>query len=273
MYIASQEITADSSFSAFILSLSFHIVTLTYFRRCGQIFCSTHSSHSIPLWTNQDESSAPPTPRVTPHPSALDIPSLLNSSSSRSSSPSPSLNSSLRRSSPPTNNRAFPVAISCRVCDRCAFFNPYPSQITPLYTTSPFSSSTEPLSFRHPSNSTTRTPLVSPGISPPYPNGGAGFRGNTRSRHNSGSSSSDPRSLTSTAPSSIEAYNAIATKRGVSPATSARGGAIRVVTEEDSESEDEEEEYNEAEERERRATFGSVIDNGEFSWQSRFATF
>lgn len=259
------------------------------------------------LWSSAEECSTPPTPKATPKPtprsSALDIPALIQNVSlpSRPSSPSPSVSSISSASIPtrvvsPIKNLAVPI--SCRVCDSCAFLLP----AAPLTLSSTLA---QPLSLSFASGRThsphNRSPLVSPGVSPPYT---VAFRGQTRSRHNSttsASSSSEPHSL-STAPSSLEALSrtssgshlGVSKQRGVSPATSA-GGGIRVVQEEDSdddtEEEEDEDEFDEdLEADEERKVEGGMrrayenrnnpqpsgqqtVGAGGWSWQSRFATF
>ncbi|GAA6031543.1 hypothetical protein JCM8097_006512 [Rhodosporidiobolus ruineniae] len=149
-------------------------------RTCGDIFCGAHSSRSTLLWPSTEDDAVPAftprgTPRQTPRSSAVDLPSLVAGysvsptssyiSTATVSSASSSTHSSTPTSSPP-NPSSMPV--SARVCDRCYFSAPTatgscaplltPPIVLPSHVPWAFgaaSSSSRPLTLRHPRGSST----------------------------------------------------------------------------------------------------------------------
>ena len=236
-------------------------------RRCGQIYCATHSSRTTLLWP----CGAEPSPRLSM--STIDFPALASyftPASSRPSTPS---------SSPPRNSPfAAGTPIVSRVCDSCYFLVPNNfSLITPPTSTHSSFSSPKPLPFRH--HSRHSTPLASPAQSPNNPSEIFTARGSSRTRHGSSVStlSSDPTSTppTSYAPSSIEALTPhhVGRSRGVSPAGSIRiKSSLEERVEERVEEEDDDFTGDEREIKrlENESAVGSV--SVEWSWQS-WATF
>jgi hypothetical protein len=188
-------------------------------RCCGQIFCSTHSSRYTLLWTHNNE-SVPSTPIGTPRSSSLDIPSLayghIPTPLASPTSPASSIHSGSHTSSSPP--RAPSQAVSCRVCDTC-FFSPT-SVVLPALQIPSYASVARNVAPVRPVNvrsasSFNRSPLGSPGPSPPFEastnyGGQSSSVGSSNGRaatahHGSMSVSTSP-SSSSTAPTSLGSH-------------------------------------------------------------------
>ncbi|KAK4056978.1 hypothetical protein OIO90_001878 [Microbotryomycetes sp. JL221] len=172
-------------------------------RRCGEVFCSSHSGRSAPLWPNMEDAnngltSLPVTPGATPRPSPrsshVDIPSLAHSNTNPTSpgssaisvaSSSGSTNSSVAataaigsgHTTPPirsNSNTMSSLLLSLgqpqivRVCDSCFFSAPTPPLQTPPLSAaaSAFAFAARPVTLRHPrSGQSTPSLSTSPSFS------------------------------------------------------------------------------------------------------------
>ena len=176
-----------------------------YDRRCGDLFCSNHSSHSIFLWPPAISNGDDNTPRS--------YFSLINSSSSASP----------RRVGSPGPGSSAAEAISARVCDECYYSTDTPTSTSNSIATSPAQQFAEPghfnssvasspsslssLSNRHQlirpltttrQSSRNSTPAISPIQSPTFDVGKP-----RRRRASGGSGSTASGSSASTPPTSI----------------------------------------------------------------------
>ncbi|KAK4052444.1 hypothetical protein OIV83_002246 [Microbotryomycetes sp. JL201] len=201
-------------------------------RRCGEVFCSSHSSRNAALWPNmEDNGSMPVTPGATPRPSPrsshVDIPSLAlaghtSPGSSAISVASSSGSNSSSHVSPVVQNRALIPYLGhpqlVRVCDSCFFSAPTPPLQTPPLSAgvASFAFASRPVTLRHPrSGQSTPQLSTSPSFSqsPPHQRRSQRSREpsvapSSRSRQNSANSVPDCSSIgtssISTAATSLE---------------------------------------------------------------------
>ncbi|SCV71561.1 BQ2448_3149 [Microbotryum intermedium] len=233
-------------------SLRFDLINRRHHcRKCGEVFCSSHSSRMVSLWPpsmspGEHDVSTPPTPRATPkstpRSSYVDLSSLAYAPSSSSSSKPPNFsnssafsvatssegsNSSSTPTSSPPNGRPFlGKPMSCRVCDSC-YFNAPASAPQALLIPPPTSSNRSfmgspkgPLSQSPPNSSNvpewaqlTSTTRSSKSRSRSRHNSSPGA---SRSRRGSvsGSASSTPPSFVSTPPTSYDSFSVLGSNPG-----------------------------------------------------------
>ncbi|SCZ89148.1 BZ3500_MvSof-1268-A1-R1_Chr1-1g00990 [Microbotryum saponariae] len=248
-------------------SLRFDLINRRHHcRKCGEVFCSSHSSRMVSLWPptmspGEHDISTPPTPRATPkstpRSSYVDLSSLAFAASSSSKSTntsnsafsvaasSESSNSSSTPTSSPPNGRPFlGKPMSCRVCDSC-YFNA-PASVPQALLTPPPTSSTRSF-MGSPKGPMSQSPPNSTNV-PEWaqPTSTSRSKSRSRSRHDSssglsrsrhgsasGSASSTPPSFVSTPPTSYDSFSVLGSNpglhnksRGVSPAASLRGAAL-----------------------------------------------
>ncbi|KAM0790627.1 hypothetical protein ACM66B_004489 [Microbotryomycetes sp. NB124-2] len=200
-------------------------------RRCGEVFCSSHSSRNAALWPNmEDYGSLPVTPGATPRPSPrsshIDIPSLVAGHTSPGSSAISVASSSGSNSShvsPVVQTRALVPVLGhpqlVRVCDACFFSAPTPPLQTPPLSAAgiaSFAFASRPVTLRHPrSGQSTPSLSTSPSFSQSPPRQRRSQRSrepsvaaSSRSRQNSANSVVDSSSIgassVSTAATSLE---------------------------------------------------------------------